>query len=266
MELCILFFYHRCDDLTRSHLATLRVANPNAAIVPITDSVPELLPDSIDVSVFPSRWPTTIKWRSIDVTLYRWFENRNVEAKRYIVVEYDCLCNVDLCDYYSEVWDAEVAGVDFFTRRENPKWKWFMETEVNQFSPNDRKYAAGIVPFTCTMFSHKALEMLVASACTEDLFCELRLGSTVNKLGLTFQQLPTMKRSTIAWHLYPWQANRPGLFHCIKALDHNVDRPRQPGTFRSRCYELLRGLIYDRELLPFYLKGKRERIKRLLSL
>jgi hypothetical protein len=264
--LCILFFFHNTDALTKFHLASLRQSNPSAVIVPVTDSVHELLPGSIDVAHFPSPWADAHKWRSIDTALYRWFENRTFNARHYLIVEYDCLCTVDLKDYYAEVMNADVAGVDFFRIKDNPRWKWFMQSELNNIPEVDRKYAAGVVPLTCMLFSHEALEKIVANVYRQDIFCELRLGTIINKLGLNFERLPARKRNTICWHTYPWQANRPGLFHGIKSTDHNAKKHRQPGVICSRLYDSLRSANYDRELLPFYLQGKRHGLRRLLGL
>lgn len=141
-----------------------------------------------------------------------------------------------------------------------------MQSELNNIPEEDRKYAAGVTPLTCTLFSHEALEKIVANVYRQDVFCELRLGTIISKLGLKFERLPILKRSTICWHTYSWQANRLGLFHGIKSLDHNKEKHRQPGVIGSRIYDLLRSLTYDRELLPFYLQGKRHGLRRRLGL
>jgi hypothetical protein len=265
-DLCILFLYHKCDALTKKHLNCLRASNPGAHIIPLTDSVPELLPDSVDVGLFPSSFASAHKWRNIDATLYRWFEHRVCIARRYLIVEYDCLCNVNLDEYYAEVRDADVAGIDFFTQEDNPRWKWFGESELRNLPMEDRKYAAGISPLTCTMFSNEALESIVNNIYRNDVFCELRLGTIIRKLGLKFQRLPVLKRSTICWHIYPWRADRAGLFHGIKSLDHNNGRAGQPGNLDSRIYDWLRSFTSDRELLPFHLRGRWQGFRRRMRL
>jgi len=263
-DLCVLFLYHKCDELTRFNLQSLREFNPTAFILPLTDSVPELLPGSIDVGRLPSFCDEASKWRGIDATLYRWFKHRTINARRYLIFEYDCLCTVSISDYYAEVWDADVAGVEFFKRQDNPRWRWFVDDELNNIPWEDRSYAAGIVPFACTMFSHAALDKIVANVYRHDIFCELRLGTTVNKLGLKFQRLPVTKRSTICWHGYSWQTNRPGIFHAIKSLDHNRGKRRQPGDISALARDVLRSSIPGRDLLPFYWRGKYEpQIERL---
>jgi hypothetical protein len=262
-EFCILFLYHRCDDLTKFHLECLRKFNPTAIVLPLTDSVPELLPNSIDVGQLPAFCADAEKWRGIDATLYRWFHNREFNARRYLLAEYDCLCTMSLPDFYAEVWDADVAGVDLFTFKDNPRWRWFVE-ELQKIPRPDRAYAAGIVPFTCTMFSHTALAEIVANVYRNDIFSELRLGTTVNKLGLDFQRLPPAKSSTLCWHEYPWQTNRPGFFHAVKSMDHNNGRRPQPGEIAARVFDHLRSSSNNREFLPLYLERKRHGVKKRL--
>jgi hypothetical protein len=260
-ELCILFCYHKCDELTRFHLRSLQKSNPEAVIIPLTDTVPELLPDSVDIGRFPSSFDDGQKWRCVDTTVYRWFEHRTFDARRYLIVEYDCLCTVDLNEYYSKASNADVVGIDYFKREENPRWKWFVE-ELNTLPAEDIQYASGIVPLTCTMFTHHALDLIVKHICRHDLMSELRLGTIVTKLALRFERLPMQKRSTICWHTYPWQANRPGFFHSIKSLGHNAGKGRQPGVIRSRIYDWLRSRTHDREFFPFFMQGKRSGLRR----
>jgi hypothetical protein len=251
--------------LTRFHLDTLRKSNPDVFIQPLTDSVPELLSGSIDVGTLPPFCVDADKWRSIDATVYRWFHNRTFNAKRYLMFEYDCFCNVSLRDYYSAVWDADVAGIEFFTRQEYSCWHWFMDDELERIPRENREYAAGIVPFTCTFFSHQALEKIAANVDRQDIFCELRLGTAVNKLGLKFQRLQSSRRSTLCWHEYPWQINRPGFFHAIKSLDHNTGKPRQPGAFASYVADFLRSSNPERILQPFLWRRKLSGIKMRLG-
>lgn len=255
-ELCILYLYHRCDEVTKFHLETLRRSNPTAFILPLTDAVPELLPGSVDVARYPSEFADSQKWRSIDLTLYRWFQNRSLNARHYIVVEYDCFCSVDLREHYAEVMAADVAGVDLFTKKQNPKWKWFQDDELHKLPAEDRPHAAGIVPFTCTMFSHAALTSVVTNVYREDIFCELRLGTIINKLGLTYKRLPITKRSRISYHEYPWRTSSPGLFHSIKSLNHNSDKPKEPSLPVTLVLDFLRSRSKDRDFLPFQLHAK----------
>jgi hypothetical protein len=255
-DLCVLFFYHQCDELTKTHLASLQKSNPTAFIQPVADSALELLPGSVDVGRFPSSFANVSKWRSIDARLYRWFENRTINARRYVVLEYDCLCTVDLNEYYPATMEADVVGADYFTRRANPRWQWFADNEINQLPKDDRPFASAIVPLHCAMYSHEGLKAIVANVYKGDVFCELRLGTTVAKLGLKFQRLPVSRRSTICWHIYPWQVNRPGLFHSVKSLGHDEGKRRQPNLVGMFIHDRFRSFHPGRGFLPFYVQRK----------
>jgi hypothetical protein len=251
--------------LTLFHLECLRESNPDSRIVPLTDNVPELIAGSVDVATLPAFSEGASKWRSIDGTLYRWFVNRKFDAERYVVIEYDCLCNVELTAHYDSAGPADVVGVDFFARDENPRWQWFNENEVNKLPASDRPYASGLVPFTCTMFSHDALLAIVSVVNKNDVFCELRIGTAMKKLDLRFRALPFPQRSTISWHPYPWQANRQGLFHGIKSLNHNEGKRPQPGWAAARVHDMIRSMHKNREFLPFAWKTRRKRLMKMLS-
>jgi hypothetical protein len=248
LDLCILFFYHKCDELTLRHYQSLLDSNPGARVLPLTNSVSEYLPGSIDVAEFASEWAVSQPWRNIDVTLYSWFLHRTFSAQRYLLIEYDCFCNVNLKEHYAAVWDADVAGVDYFTPNRNPRWEWFKQSELQRLSAEDSRHAAGVVPFVGMMFSHAALEKIVKTVSRDDLFCELRLGTAIRKLGLNFKRLPLRARATICWHPYPFQINKPGLFHGIKTLAHNSGKERQPGRIGSLFYDLRRSFNRQRIL------------------
>jgi hypothetical protein len=248
IDLCILFFYHKCDELTLRHYSSLVSSNPDARILPLTNAVSEYLPDSVDVAEFAAEWAVSQPWRNIDVTLYAWFLNRKFSAKRYVLIEYDCFCNVNLKAHYADVWDADVAGVDYFTLRRNPRWEWFKQSELQKLSSDARPHAAGVVPFVGMMFSHAALEKIVGIVSRDDLFCELRLGTAIRKLKLKFKRLPLKARATICWHPYPFQINNPGLFHGIKSLSHNSGKEKQPGRIAALFYDLKRSFNRQRIL------------------
>lgn len=237
-KLCILFLYHKCDDVTRQHLESLVLSNPDAVVVPLTDSISEHLPNTIDVGEYDNDWVLSDPWSNVDVTVYKWFNNRTFDAEKYAFIEYDCFCNVNLIDYYKDVWDSDVAGVDFFTMKENPGWKWFGEESLLTLPHTHRPYASGIVPFVCSLLSHSALERIVAHTSKEAIFSELRLGTATRMLNLKFKRLPLLKRSTICWHSYPWQINRPGLFHGIKSCNHNEGKEIQPSNHLAFRYDI----------------------------
>ena len=192
-ELCILYLHHRDDAVTRLHMDLLVRSNPFALIVPIVDAPESALPLSVDVSQLPTPWNTTNKWRSCDTMIYRWFAHRTCDAKRYVVLEYDCWCDVDLVEFYAEYADADVV-TSHYDVGDKP-WAWFVERD--RLGPEDRPFAAGVSPIAGTMFTHAALEQVCAMASREDVYCELRLGTAIARCGLRVRTLEGKKQKRI---------------------------------------------------------------------
>jgi hypothetical protein len=215
-SLCVVFLYHRCDELTAHHLRSVREHNPDAVVVPVTHDVPEHLPDGVDLARTPSRWPTDDPWRSCDTMLYRWFEHHRVEAERYVVCEYDVLCTQPFREAYAAHWAADVACRELVQWWDRPNWQWFQPPEIARLPPEQQRFAAGVVPFTCAMFKRDALAAIVECAAPTDVFCELRLGTAVRKAGLRVSQFSGRLRQTVRWHPNTMNRSRPGIYHSVK--------------------------------------------------
>lgn len=233
-ELCILFHYHRVDNLTLQHLHLLKQHNPDAVIIPVTHDVHEQLPHSVDVKLFQSVWDTGNKWRSIDTTFYLWFINRQISAERYIIMEYDCRCTLPLREAYAAVWDAAVSCRSFYTLENKPNWGWFNPAELAKLAPDDRNYAAGVVPYACTLFSHAAAEQIVEHVTRQDVFCELRLGTAIRKAGLEVTPFPDTLRKTVFATPTHLDLEQPGIFHPVKSKAVHADQMQQKMRQKQR--------------------------------
>lgn len=215
-DLCVLFHYHQIDPLTLQHFQLLRQHNPDALIIPVTHDIADRLPGSVDVKHFASPWATGNKWRSLDTTFYLWFLNRQVSAHRYVLLEYDCRCTLPLVEGYAAVWEAEVSCRSFYTPETKPDWAWFKPEEIEHLDPGDRSYAAGVVPYACTLLSHAAAESILATVTTRDVFCELRLGTAIRKAGLTVTPFPDSLKKTVYASITPFELTQPGIYHPVK--------------------------------------------------
>jgi hypothetical protein len=216
-ELCILYHYHRVDDITWQHLNLMKKHNPDAIIIPVTNDISEYLPDSVDMKNFSSQWDTSNKWRSIDTTFYLWFLNREVSAKRYLIMEYDCRCKMPFQEAYAEVWDVDVSCRSFYTPQNKPNWAWFKRKELNQFARQDRPHAAGVVPYVGTLMSHNAAERIVDCVSRKDVFCELRLGTAIQKAALNVVPFPKNLKETMYATTTEFDLTKPGVYHPVKA-------------------------------------------------
>src|SRR5206468_721483 len=121
------------------------------------------LPETVDVANVPSRWDVSNSWWYSDTILYRWWEQRNVTAKRYIFVEYDVLAQLPLPEFLADCWDAPVACSHFVTQENHPGWQWF-QSELHLLPDEHKPYAAGLVPLAVMLFSHEALDDITRNA------------------------------------------------------------------------------------------------------
>lgn len=217
IELCILYPYITRDHITQQHFDLLKKLNPEAAVVPLAFSPTTALPDSVDFSNLPLRWDISDLWRSTDVLLYSWFLTRPFSAERYVIIEYDCRCTMPLREAYQDVWDSEVACRSFYTPESKPDWHWFQESELNRLAPEDRIYAAGVAPYTCSLFSHRAMELLIEKLTPNDVFCELRLGTAIRRAGLRVAEFPSPLRDGIFATPTEIDLSKPGVLHPVKA-------------------------------------------------
>jgi hypothetical protein len=218
-ELCILFLYHKPDSLTRRHLDMLNYFNPVAAIVPLCMNIPLKLSgpqESLDIGSLESCWDLSTPWRSCDALLYTWFLNRRISAHRYIYMEYDCLCTTPLSVAYRAEWNADVATRSYFTPATNPDWPWFCEIERQD--ADDRPFAAGVPPLAGFMLSHNALEAISHAATRRDIYCELRVGTTANRLGIKPRTFSGTLKDGINWNPRPLDCSLPGVFHPVKYI------------------------------------------------
>jgi protoporphyrinogen oxidase len=234
-ELCVIFRHHLHDEVTVHNFEALKEHNPGYPIIPIHDGVPEHLPGSIDVSKFDNPWPNHDPWQSCDTGLYRWFLNREISAKRYVFLEYDCLCTTDLYEVYKGIWDVDIAGRDYYLpgqqrdtingRYVNREWAHF--GRIHTLDPSDRPFAAGIAPFAATFYSHHGLVAIVENVSRNDVFSELRVGTAARKAGLKPATFPEPLRSTVLWDRCDVDTSVPGLYHPIKQVPASARSPHR---------------------------------------
>ncbi len=68
------------------------------------------------------------------------------------------------------------------------------------------------------LLSHHAFERITAAVTTRNVMSELRIGTTVRRLGLAVQPLPQRLRRTIHYEPAPIGTRAPGIYHPVKQL------------------------------------------------
>jgi hypothetical protein len=220
-EYVILFLYHkRNDPLTWKHFALMQHFNPNVPIIPIIDDGIDELPETVDVKYFPSKWYTDQLYYYPDTLLYRWFENREISAKRYIMIEYDALVEISFPEFLRDVWDKPVAAHKYFTYEWWPDWIWFQYDEAHYNIPEYlRGYLAAICPFGFIMFSHDALESIVANAVPYKMFCETRIATACRRMEIPVSTFGNTK-GTISYRQCDLiRTPYPTIYHPVKDME-----------------------------------------------
>jgi len=110
---CILWLYHRDDDVTREHLWRCRYFNPDIAVVPLT------------FGAHTAPWRNEEANHILDLG-FRWFaSDRRIEADRYFFFEWDTLLRESVKVFYRSCWDDPVAVPQIFTPKSYPGWSHF---------------------------------------------------------------------------------------------------------------------------------------------
>lgn len=159
-------------------------------------------------------------WLSTDLTLFQWF-NKNkdkINSKRYLLLEWDCWCDINLKDYYSKVWNDDVV-VPCVKYPERDAWHWF--NQKAQIPERARLYATGIVPFCGILVSERAMiaigEEIVKSEYA-GLNSELRFATIATMLGYDPIPNPVCSRSITWKSIAPFDSKYRGIHHPRKTL------------------------------------------------
>jgi hypothetical protein len=216
LDLCILFIHHSDDELTRFHADLIRTNNPTAHFVPLTFS--KGLAGAVSPGkFFPGEWPS----RNTDNLIYAWSWSCDyVLAKRYVVLEYDTLCTVPICDFYRAVWNEPLAAAASVTLEKNPDWWWFRE--IPDFRPFGNTLA-GIIPLSGLFLSNEALTSLAELARNPlywPLFCECRVGTMARAAGYSPVRISPDAADFLTWQ--PRVPSRPGIWHPVKSKQDSV--------------------------------------------
>lgn len=165
-EFGIIFLHHNVDEVTNNNLLSFRRHNPDAPIVAISSGEPFKGGFAMkDFHVLAGLWRDRVQgdWknRSHDFLVYSWYASKNdrIECKRWFIVEWDTYCNMPVPEFCKHVWDFDVAGPSVRLMAREPEWYWF-ET-IRTLPKEMQQHATGIVPFSCTLVSDRALKAIV---------------------------------------------------------------------------------------------------------
>lgn len=222
-DVCILFMYYdgAPHEALLQNWNRMKAYNTGEVVVPLIHDGKPTFPETIDLRTFPTYgWVTENGHRSCDTMIYRWFLNRQFDAERYVVYEWDTFATTSVREFYRPVWDAEVACRAPVEPVARPDWPFFQD--IPSLPEALQSFAAGLAPLAATMFSHKALERMMACPLIPDAFAELRSGTMASWAGLTVSPMLYAK-GKVSWHEdFINVSPAPSLYHPVK----KVLRPR----------------------------------------
>ncbi len=214
-EAVVLFFHHRTDEVTRRHLHLLRTHNDFPVVPLFCDD--EMGGTALDDAVrLPMTFQRGRNWHNVDWICRDWFRSSHrIEALRYIWLEWDCLVNAPLRDWYSDLWEADFVA----SRAVRPPAPWYWFRAQMAFLPHSLvPFATGIAPLNGVVLSRRAMFNYAQTDLPEGIFCELRLPTVLASCGITVSELPPDKASQNRF--LPNKASLPvqgqGLFHPVK--------------------------------------------------
>lgn len=243
-----IFLHHDTAPRTLNNLAVLRHYNPGLEIVPVS-WWGETLPGGFnaknmgrwrwrhyrpqwfnrcDWKTFPRRLVRGIKrsyfWRNGDLPIYLWRSSqKNVNVKRWLIMEWDVFCNVEVRQFYESVWDADIAGANVHTDS-NSNWQWFWPENKRRYPPQHQAHMTGISMLAGILISDRALvaicEALLKDPSWWDTFCEVRIASVAKMLGIQPVEIgPHAKETITDINFKAHEIHKPGVWHHVK--DHD---------------------------------------------
>lgn len=224
LPFAIVVLTFRDDELLRYNVQSIKDSNPGVPVEIFSSNA--IIPGEGHISrcgAFAERWKMVSErkqrwrgcWGNSDLLTYAWWmHERRTQAERWLLLEYDAWCNIEIKPLYESVWDADIV-VPTYVKYPSP---WSRFREYRRMPDDLRPLSAGIVPMTALLFKPSALDqlsLLAAQRTDVDLFGEYRMGTFAHALGLDVRELP-MLRETIHW--LPFKPNHPGLWHPVKTV------------------------------------------------
>lgn len=210
------------NDITVKHIELMRQYNPNVPIETISGNIPfknglaaNKLHDLNDI------WQRVAinknkAWQNCDLLNYLWWLNKKNNCKKWILLEADVRCNMNLKEFWGNNWNDPfvVAGRAGITEGE-----WYWKKEYNHLPESYKPYYTGIMPFTVILINDDVLTKMVKLLQEEylDVFCEVRFPTLANRVGYPPKGFKNYKGNISFQKLQPdLDITQEGLWHPVR--------------------------------------------------
>jgi hypothetical protein len=214
LEVTILFVHHDSCQVTQTHYEVLNNSHPGN-VIPVfcnDGTCGNPLPNAIRL---PMSYTRGRNWHNVDWIVRDWFRSCDrIDSKRYVIIDWDCYCNISLQAWFGEWWDSHLVGSNVA----DASWYWFSQRD---FLPHSLfRFACGVWPLNGLLISNLAMHVFASEALPDGVFSELRLPTVLAGRGFQASGLPTEKsqNNTYLSNRESVRVVGDGLFHPVKQL------------------------------------------------
>lgn len=211
----VLFVHHNNDATTRKHYELL-VEHNDFPIVPLfcRDGRPgKAMPEAITLA---SSFSKGSNWHNVDWICRDWFLSCDrIDAQRYIWLDWDCLANEPLADWYGDCWSKDFVVSQI--KRLDSKWGWFRRRK-GQLPNGLASHRIGIAPLNGVLLSRRAMRAFCESDLPDGVISEMRLPTMLAAKGIHATEMPREKAKTNRYlpRNQSIAIHGTGLFHPVK--------------------------------------------------
>lgn len=213
-ELTVLFVHHDSCAVTRFHFDMLEKTHPGSVIPVFCNDGTCGSPIANSVRI-PMTFTRGRNWHNIDWIVRDWFRSCDrIDSKRYVIIDWDCYCNVSLQAWFGELWDLHLVGSNVA----DSSWYWFCQRD---FLPHNLyRFACGIWPLNGLLISNLAMQIYASEILPDGIFSELCLPTVLAGRGLQPAGFPCGKarKNTFLSNRESVKVDEEGLFHPVKHL------------------------------------------------
>ncbi len=214
-DVAIIFIHYDDDPITMRNFLSFKDKNPDVPIIPLASANSWPLIPLGNSFVSEKLTPKQDAWGNVDIMIYDYYLNKEIESKRWVIAEWDTFCNMSVREFYKDVWDQDISTASIRIKDIDPDWHWWKCQLPDRFAP----FATGFDPIASLMFSDLALGAISRLHLISqlDVFAELRIGTYAKFLNFT----PVVNKSAfgkIRWRpFFDVKDCGPGIWHPVKA-------------------------------------------------
>lgn len=212
MKLCLIYLHDKplTEGVTKKHFDLLSLHNPEAAVYPVTFRLlRDYLPNDFTI-------PYDKEWWYCDMAMYLFFRMCSKSFDRYMLIEYDTFCNVDIAKHF--IHEFSQASVVCSTPQYRDWPGYTHHIPPDEYRKDYDTFFAGATPACGIIHTHDSLKRTTDVVFSHPMFKflphEIRAGTAAAMAG--FPLVPYLPENAINMQWSPLTPTGYGLFHPVK--------------------------------------------------